>query len=123
MDFESKITFEIPSINLDFHTLSLSNNFTVLLTEIERNSVNSELINNNNHHKMNYDGLSAVAGVSGGNSVDGGEYDRFIGDVWVGIILTLMIASSVFCMCACFLYHKYRQWKTNSEYFFIFLSL
>ncbi|XP_061517157.1 protein commissureless 2 homolog [Anopheles gambiae] len=40
-------------------------------------------------------------------------YERFIGDVWVGIVLTLMILSSIFCMCSCFLYHKFRQWQRN----------
>uniref|UniRef100_A0A8D8GGC0 Protein commissureless n=2 Tax=Culex pipiens TaxID=7175 RepID=A0A8D8GGC0_CULPI len=40
-------------------------------------------------------------------------YERFIGDVWVGIVLTLMILSSIFCMCSCFLYHKFRQWQRS----------
>uniref|UniRef100_A0A182U794 Uncharacterized protein n=1 Tax=Anopheles melas TaxID=34690 RepID=A0A182U794_9DIPT len=42
-------------------------------------------------------------------------YERFIGDVWVGIVLTLMILSSIFCMCSCFLYHKFRQWQRNGK--------
>ncbi|XP_059607962.1 protein commissureless 2 homolog [Phlebotomus argentipes] len=104
-NFESKITFEIPS-NLDFQTLAMSNNYTVLLTGVGEMDLSSTL------------GDSAISGTRGGLARDGlltgdAEYDRFIGDVWVGILLTLMIVSSIFCMCACFLYHKFLQWKTS----------
>lgn len=63
---------------------------------------------------------STGAGVGAGVILgDGSEqlldptYERFIGDVWVGIVLTLMILSSIFCMCSCFLYHKFRQWQRS----------
>lgn len=68
---------------------------------------------------------SRSSSSSGGGGVllgDGSEqlldptYERFIGDVWVGIVLTLMILSSIFCMCSCFLYHKFRQWQRSGEY-------
>lgn len=62
---------------------------------------------------------SSSVGIGGGLG-DGSEqqlldptYERFIGDVWVGIVLTLMILSSIFCMCSCFLYHKFRQWQRS----------
>lgn len=64
--------------------------------------------------------VSAGSGIGGGALLgDGSEqlldptYERFIGDVWVGIVLTLMILSSIFCMCSCFLYHKFRQWQRS----------
>ncbi|RZF33951.1 hypothetical protein LSTR_LSTR010434 [Laodelphax striatellus] len=41
------------------------------------------------------------------------EYDRFISDVWIGVVLTLMVLSCVGCLCSCFLYHKFQQWKRS----------
>lgn len=64
-------------------------------------------------------GVGSGSGASGVLLGDGSEqlldptYERFIGDVWVGIVLTLMILSSIFCMCSCFLYHKFRQWQRS----------
>lgn len=97
-NFESKITFEIPT-NLDFESMALSNNYTLLLTGIEEMD-----FNNLAHNRADF-GINTE-----------GDYDRFIGDVWVGVVLTLMIVTSIFCMCACFLYHKFRQWKQSGEY-------
>lgn len=54
------------------------------------------------------------------------EYEQFLADVWVGIILTLIVLSCVCCMCSCLLYHKFQQWKRSSTYcyfYFIFLAL
>ncbi|KAF5275638.1 hypothetical protein FQA39_LY06750 [Lamprigera yunnana] len=39
------------------------------------------------------------------------QYEQFLADVWVGIILTLIVISCVCCMCSCLLYHKFQQWK------------
>ncbi|KAF5307744.1 hypothetical protein FQR65_LT06615 [Abscondita terminalis] len=41
------------------------------------------------------------------------QYEQFLADVWVGIILTLVVLSCVCCMCSCLLYHKFQQWKTQ----------
>ncbi|KAK5647083.1 hypothetical protein RI129_005547 [Pyrocoelia pectoralis] len=41
------------------------------------------------------------------------EYEQFLADVWVGIILTLIVLSCVCCMCSCLLYHKFQQWKRH----------
>ncbi|XP_055905947.1 protein commissureless 2 [Eupeodes corollae] len=41
------------------------------------------------------------------------EYDKFMNEIWIGIVLTLIIISMVFCICSCFLYHQFRQWKRN----------
>jgi len=41
------------------------------------------------------------------------EYEQFLADVWVGIVLTLMVLSCVCCMCSCLLYHKFQQWKRS----------
>ncbi|KAB0797854.1 hypothetical protein PPYR_08847 [Photinus pyralis] len=41
------------------------------------------------------------------------DYEQFLADVWVGIILTLIVLSCVCCMCSCLLYHKFQQWKRH----------
>ncbi|XP_075214751.1 protein commissureless 2 homolog isoform X2 [Lycorma delicatula] len=41
------------------------------------------------------------------------DYDRFISDVWIGVVLTLMVLSCVGCLCSCLLYHKFQQWKRS----------
>ncbi|XP_015588155.1 protein commissureless 2 homolog [Cephus cinctus] len=41
------------------------------------------------------------------------EYEQFLADVWVGVVLTLMVLSCVCCMCSCLLYHKFQQWKRH----------
>lgn len=97
MAFNSDITFAIPT-SLDLQAMEFPN-VTVLLSGMDDLDFN-QLLNQN----MDY---------SSGNEV---EYNRFMGDVWVGIVLTLMIVTSIFCMCACFLYHKFRQWKASGEY-------
>lgn len=42
------------------------------------------------------------------------QYDRFLADVWVGIVLTLMVLSCVCCVCSCLLYHRFQQWKRSA---------
>lgn len=41
------------------------------------------------------------------------QYERFLADVWVGVVLTLMVLSCVCCVCSCLLYHRFQQWKRN----------
>lgn len=41
------------------------------------------------------------------------DYDRIFTDLWVGVVLTLMVLSCVGCLCSCFLYHKFQQWKCH----------
>lgn len=44
------------------------------------------------------------------------EYEQFLADVWVGIVLTLMVLSCVCFMCTCLIYHKFQQWKTRGMF-------
>lgn len=44
------------------------------------------------------------------------EYEQFLADVWVGIVLTLMVLCCVCCMCSCLLYHKFQQWKRSGKF-------
>lgn len=43
------------------------------------------------------------------------EYSRVVSDIWIGVILTLLIVSVIFFICACFLYHKFQQWKNSCK--------
>ncbi|XP_030372214.1 uncharacterized protein LOC115622419 [Scaptodrosophila lebanonensis] len=42
---------------------------------------------------------------------DGDDYAHVVSDIWIGVILTLLIVFVIFFICACFLYHKFQQWK------------
>lgn len=41
------------------------------------------------------------------------EYERFLADVWVGVVLTLLVLSCVCCVCSCLLYHRFQLWKRS----------
>jgi uncharacterized Fe-S cluster-containing radical SAM superfamily protein len=43
------------------------------------------------------------------------EYERFLADVWVGVVLTLLVLSCVCCVCSCLLYHRFQLWKRSGE--------
>lgn len=45
----------------------------------------------------------------------GADYEQFLADVWVGIVLTLMVLSCVCFMCSCLIYHKFQQWKSRGK--------
>uniref|UniRef100_A0A182PKW2 Uncharacterized protein n=1 Tax=Anopheles epiroticus TaxID=199890 RepID=A0A182PKW2_9DIPT len=165
-NFESKITFEIPT-NLDFDKLIRGNNYTLFWQNLQQQHQSAA---SGAAARLAAVGAGASAATFGGMATDGGSspfggfgasgsslfggidysngssdygllnslqsfanrgrdglgvagteqmldptYERFIGDVWVGIVLTLMILSSIFCMCSCFLYHKFRQWQRNGK--------
>jgi uncharacterized Fe-S cluster-containing radical SAM superfamily protein len=44
------------------------------------------------------------------------EYEKFLADIWVGVVLTLMVLSCVCCVCSCLLYHKFQQWKRSGKF-------
>ncbi|XP_058459366.1 protein commissureless 2 homolog [Malaya genurostris] len=133
-NLESKITFEIPN-HLDFDKLIRGNNLSMFWPSLhyQQNAVDrvagmgslgsagESIFGDYNSSDFNLlSSLQSFASHSGSARLgDGSEqmldptYERFIGDVWVGIVLTLMILSSIFCMCSCFLYHKFRQWQRS----------
>lgn len=55
----------------------------------------------------------------GGVPLPPNEYDQFLADVWVGVVLTLMVFSCLCCMCSCMLYHRFQEWKRGGKYYFI----
>ncbi|XP_075162335.1 comm2 [Haematobia irritans] len=66
---------------------------------------------------MDFVGLSPQQVIIDGQSYDDlqkqVEYDQFMNEVWIGIVLILILISMVFCFCSCFLYHQFRVWKRN----------
>uniref|UniRef100_A0A1Q3G0C2 Putative conserved plasma membrane protein n=1 Tax=Culex tarsalis TaxID=7177 RepID=A0A1Q3G0C2_CULTA len=138
-NLESKITFEIPN-GLDFDKLirvggqnyssfwqnlhyqqDLAARAAGMGTDYNASAgADFNLLNSlQSFASRSSSGSSSASGSGGVLLGDGSEqlldptYERFIGDVWVGIVLTLMILSSIFCMCSCFLYHKFRQWQRS----------
>jgi len=98
-DFESNITFEIPKNNINFDKLTMSNNYTFLLTSLD------EIRLRDSHEKLSRHILNT----------NGDEHNRFIGDIWIGCILIFLIVLSIFCASSYYLYYKFRQWKNNCK--------
>ncbi|KAM8708551.1 hypothetical protein ACLKA7_015518 [Drosophila subpalustris] len=44
---------------------------------------------------------------------DDEDFAHVVSDIWIGVILTLLIVFVIFFICACFLYHKFQQWKNS----------
>ena len=120
--FDSKITFEIPT-NLDFDKLIRANNYTLFWQNLHQsNSIRPPIMSDSdvllknviNSNETDYNVMNSLTSFSGSSDFGADNtYDRFVADIWVGIVLTLMILSSVFCICSCFLYHKFRHWQRN----------
>ncbi|EDV98677.1 uncharacterized protein LOC6570862 isoform X1 [Drosophila grimshawi] len=53
--------------------------------------------------------------IAHGSRIYTGNDDDFhvVSDIWIGVILTLLIVFVIFFICACFLYHKFQQWKNS----------
>lgn len=49
------------------------------------------------------------------NVLNDSNYEQFLADIWVGIVLTLMVLSCVCFMCTCLIYHKFQQWKIRGK--------
>jgi len=46
---------------------------------------------------------------------DGQDFAHVVSDIWIGVILTLLIVFVIFFICACFVYHKFQQWKNSCK--------
>ncbi|XP_073842517.1 comm3 isoform X1 [Musca autumnalis] len=112
--------------------LDILQNYSVLINKLEKLAlgVDSTLGNISVDHKefeislSNSDAMdllgdpiaSSRAGpprVTYAKGLDEADYSRVVSDIWIGIILTLLIVSVIFFICACFLYHKFQQWKNS----------
>lgn len=43
------------------------------------------------------------------------DFAHVVSDIWIGVILTLLIVFVIFFICACFVYHKFQQWKNSCK--------
>uniref|UniRef100_T1P7Q2 Phosphatidylglycerophosphatase A n=1 Tax=Musca domestica TaxID=7370 RepID=T1P7Q2_MUSDO len=112
--------------------LDLLQNYSVLINKLEQLAlgVDSTLANISVDHKEFEISLanggtvdllgdpiaSSRAGpprITYAKGLDEADYSRVVSDIWIGIILTLLIVSVIFFICACFLYHKFQQWKNS----------
>ncbi|XP_037907745.1 protein commissureless 2 isoform X2 [Hermetia illucens] len=86
----------------------LAHNYTVLLSKLEKLAALSEI--NNDHLNQ-----ALPTAATGHHGMSQNEYTRAISDIWVGVVLTLLILSTIFFICSCFLYHKFQKWKHSYQ--------
>lgn len=43
------------------------------------------------------------------------EYSRFVSDMWIGIVLSMLVVFIVLALCLWFLFHKFQQWKRQCK--------
>lgn len=44
------------------------------------------------------------------------EYSRFVSDMWITFVLTMLMVFIVLALCLWFLYYKFKQWKRQCEH-------
>lgn len=105
-------------------SLDLPQNYSALLNKLEKLALDLD-VNLENITLAKKEVEISISGNSGDLvnetphiSVAGTEveYSRYISDIWIGVILTLLIVSIIFFICSCFLYHKFQQWKNTCEF-------
>lgn len=127
---QPKISFEISS-DFEVKTFKLPQNYTLFVNELRKlafgndagmDDANSDIgnsggggggnndnnnNNNNNyyHHHYNNHGMTDA------------EYARFVSDMWIGIVLTMLMVLIVFALCFWYMYHKFQQWKRSCKCF------
>lgn len=125
-NLNNNTTTTTASLIADALDLDLLQNYSVLINKLEQLAVgvDSSLGNISVDHQEFEISLgdpiaSSRAGpphVTHAHGLDEAEYSRVVSDIWIGVILTLLIVSVIFFICACFLYHKFQQWKNSCKY-------
>lgn len=44
------------------------------------------------------------------------DYNKFMSELWIGAVITMVFLSIIFCGCTCLLYHQLRAWNSKCEY-------
>lgn len=95
-------------------------NFTIDRQEVEINLNGGASVNDVTDDLLFSDVLPAaqtpLRHIPHGSRIYTGEDEDFahvVSDIWIGVILTLLIVFVIFFICACFLYHKFQQWKNS----------
>lgn len=105
---EQRISFEIPS---EFGVET--KNYTLFVNEIRRFAFSNEPDNysvTNGHNNNNNNNNHHNHGMSDE------EYARFVSDMWIGIVLTMLMVFIVFALCFWYMYHKFQQWKQSCKF-------
>lgn len=125
----------ITAAAVDNFELDLLQNYSVLINKLEQIALGVDATLSNisvDHHELEIslgtpiysndllgDPIAASrAGpphVTNAHGLEEVEYSRVVSDIWIGVILTLLIVSVIFFICACFLYHKFQQWKNSCK--------
>lgn len=95
----------------DVETIRIPHNYTLFVEELKRLTFGGDKVANNNNNNNN--GLLSALHNRHGMSDD--EYDRFVSDMWIGIVLTMLMVMIVFALCFWFMYHKFQQWKRTCK--------
>lgn len=96
----SIIQFEIPT-NMDLDRLALVNNYTQLLSGLQRQFQDS---NSKTDNMLDNYGIVAVT-------------------IWIIIIFTFFTVTVVFCICSCLFYNKIRKWNRSGKWKLYFLRV
>lgn len=126
--FNTSEHFDIPNIDLIQNYSVLINKLEQLALGVDATLDNISLDHNNkaltvalgNGEFMGDPIAASRAGpphVSMAHGLEEVEYSRVVSDIWIGVILTLLIVSVIFFICACFLYHKFQQWKNSCKFY------
>lgn len=103
------------------HTLEIPQNYSALLNKLEKLAIDLD-VNLENITLAKKELEISINTADGGVTITDHaaaadvEYSRYISDIWIGVILTLLIVSIIFFICSCFLYHKFQQWKNTCEF-------
>lgn len=95
--------FHFTSKNMDVKTVAVPNNYTTFVKAFEHVAFGGE--KPLHHHAMSQ-----------------AEYDRFVSDMWIGIVLTMVVVFIVFALCFWYMYHKFQQWKRNCKFQFKYIK-
>lgn len=93
-------------------TIRLPRNYTLFVNELKRFTFGGEDV-----------GVTEQGGVDSVNvmphnrhGMTDAEYERFVSDMWIGIVLTMLMVIIVFALCFWYMYHKFQQWKRSCKF-------
>lgn len=97
VNMNSQISIDVPK-EIDVRTITdVPRNYTVFVRALEHVVIGGE--KPLHHHAMTQE-----------------EYERFVSDMWIGIVLTMVVVFIVFALCFWYMYHKFQQWKRHCKF-------
>lgn len=86
-------------------TIRLPQNYSLFVKELKRFTFGSDAGG----------GDSTISPGYNRHGMTDAEYDRFVSDMWIGIVLTMLMVFIVFALCFWYMYHKFQQWKRSCK--------